>query len=78
MSHKPFLNCSIEVKDLIAKLLVKEPKKRYTALQAYNHPWVKRQIDSDSKDIVLDVTVFENITRILAAAKYGYNLNFFS
>lgn len=32
LSHKPFLNCSIEVKDLITKLLVKDPKKRYTAL----------------------------------------------
>lgn len=40
LSHKPFLDCSIEVKDLISKLLVKVPSKRYTALQSYNHPWI--------------------------------------
>ena len=37
---KPFKLCSDEVKDLISKLLIKNPKKRYTASQAYNHPWV--------------------------------------
>jgi calcium-dependent protein kinase len=40
--REPFLKCSNEGKDLIAKLLVKDPSKRYTALKAYEHPWVKR------------------------------------
>jgi calcium-dependent protein kinase len=37
---QPFKVCSDEVKDLITKLLVRTPEKRYSALNAYNHPWV--------------------------------------
>jgi len=46
---------------------VKDPKKRYTALQAYEHPWVKRQVDEESKNLKVDPAVFENINRILEA-----------
>lgn len=67
LSHKPFQNCSIEVKDLISKLLVKDPKKRYTSLQAFEHPWVKRQVDEESKNLQVDAEVFENIGRVLDA-----------
>ena len=42
LDREPFYKCSNEAKDLIAKLLVKDPSKRYTALKAYEHPWVKR------------------------------------
>jgi serine/threonine protein kinase len=57
----------IQVKDLISKLLVKDPKKRFTAGQAYEHPWVKRQVDEESKNLQIDGDVFENIGRILEA-----------
>lgn len=42
LDREPFHKCSNEAKDLISKLLVKDPSKRYTALKAYEHPWVKR------------------------------------
>lgn len=42
LDREPFYKCSNEAKDLIAKLLVKAPPNRYTALKAYEHPWVKR------------------------------------
>jgi len=60
------------VKDLISKLLVKDPKKRYTALQAYEHPWIKRQVDEDSKNLLVDPSVFESISRILEAQTFFY------
>lgn len=45
---KPFKTCSDEVKDLVSKLLVIDPTKRYTSEQAYHHPWIQRQVDAES------------------------------
>ena len=39
---KLFNNCSSDAKDLLTKLLVKDPQRRYTALKAYDHPWTKK------------------------------------
>jgi len=52
------------VKDLISKLLVKDPSKRYTAVQAYNHPWVQQQVDDEIKNIVIPQSVLEGIKHI--------------
>jgi serine/threonine protein kinase len=40
-NHDPFKNVSDSAKDLINNLLVKDVEKRFTAGQAFNHPWVK-------------------------------------
>lgn len=61
---KPFLECSDEVKDLITKLLVKDPARRYTALQAYNHPWVQQQVREEVKNIVIPRTVLDGIKHL--------------
>ena len=61
---KPFKACSDEVKDLISKLLVKDPAKRYTALQAYNHLWVQQQVDEEIKNIVIPSSVIEGIQHL--------------
>jgi calcium-dependent protein kinase len=58
---KPFKACSDEVKDLISKLLVQVPEKRYTATQAYNHPWVQLQVDEEIKNIKIPTSVLEGI-----------------
>ncbi len=58
---KPFKECSDEVKDLISKLLVKDPIKRYTAEQAYNHPWVQLQVADEVKNIRIPANVIEGI-----------------
>ena len=42
MDIKQFENISLEVKDLIQKLLEKNPKKRLTASNAIKHPWFKK------------------------------------
>jgi len=62
---KPFYSCSLEVKDLITKLLVKDPAKRYTAKQAFNHPWVQQQVDAETKSIQIDAKVFDGIRWLL-------------
>jgi calcium-dependent protein kinase len=65
LSLKPFIKCSIEVKDLISKLLVKNINKRYTAAMAYNHPWVQQQVEQESKDLTIDVDVIQKIEEFL-------------
>eukprot|EP00331_Platyophrya_macrostoma_P013003 CAMPEP_0176418970 /NCGR_PEP_ID=MMETSP0127-20121128/7781_1 /TAXON_ID=938130 /ORGANISM="Platyophrya macrostoma, Strain WH" /LENGTH=491 /DNA_ID=CAMNT_0017799383 /DNA_START=45 /DNA_END=1520 /DNA_ORIENTATION=+ len=65
LSLKPFLSCSIEVKDLISKLLVKNVSRRFTAAQAYNHPWVQQQVDKESKDLIIDTGVLKNLETFL-------------
>jgi serine/threonine protein kinase len=42
---------SFEVKDLISKLLTRNSNDRFTAYQAYHHPWVQRQLDEEDRDI---------------------------
>lgn len=39
-NHEPFLSVSQSAKDLIKKLLVKDIDKRYSASDAFNHPWI--------------------------------------
>jgi serine/threonine protein kinase len=39
-NHDVFKQVSNEAKDLIAKLLIKDPRLRYSADEAYNHYWV--------------------------------------
>jgi len=65
LSLKPFVKCSIEVKDLISKLLVKNIAKRYTAAMAYNHPWVQQQVEQEGKDLPIEVDVIEKINTFL-------------
>jgi calcium-dependent protein kinase len=65
LSLKPFQKCSGEAKDLISKLLVKTVSKRYTAVQAYNHPWMKQQVDNENKNLVIESEVIVNIQNFL-------------
>ncbi len=39
--HETFKNVSDVAKDLINKLLVKDYEKRYSAEQAFHHPWIQ-------------------------------------
>ena len=53
--HKVFDKVSEEGKDLIKKLLVKDPAKRYSAKEALEHPWIKKfaQDQNDNTDMEL-------------------------
>jgi len=46
---------------LISKLLVRNTSRRYTASQAYNHPWVQQQVEAESKDLEIDPEVIKKI-----------------
>ena len=38
--HETFKSVSPQAKDLISRLLVKDVARRFSAEEAYNHPWV--------------------------------------
>lgn len=65
-NHEPFKNVSAQAKDLINKLLVKEVSKRYSAAEAYNHPWIQNIQDSVDKEIASEA--FDNIKDFMEAS----------
>jgi len=66
---KAFKTVSDDVKDLIKKLLVKDPKKRLTSEEAYNHPWIQRQVASDHDTTELNSDVFDSMMSFLDTQK---------
>jgi calcium-dependent protein kinase len=67
-NHEPFLSVSKESKDLISKLLVTDPKKRYSAEQAFNHPWIAG--GEDLVDVEIAAEAFENMKRFMDAVNF--------
>jgi serine/threonine protein kinase len=43
MDEKHWANVSSEGKDLIQKMLEKDPEKRIKLAEAFNHPWVRNR-----------------------------------
>lgn len=56
-----FYRSSYEVRDLISKLLTRNPNDRYTAYHAYHHPWVQRLVDEEDSHIVIGADVLHNL-----------------
>jgi len=50
---KYWSHISEEAKDLISKLLLKDPKKRLTAVQALEHPWFKNDKESSPMNPIM-------------------------
>lgn len=46
---------------------MKDPKRRYTAIQAYNHPWVQQQVEEESKNLVINPESIQGIDNMLQA-----------
>jgi serine/threonine protein kinase len=46
---------SLDAKDLVKQLLTYDPVKRPSALEAYNHPWIKKMASGDrvNKDVAI-------------------------
>lgn len=61
--RKPWPNISASAKDLIKKLLVKDPRARFTAAQALSHPWVRE--DGNASEIPLDISVLSNMRKFV-------------
>lgn len=49
-NHEPFHRHSKEAKDFLSCLIRKDVKSRYTAIQAYNHPWIQLNADKAGKE----------------------------
>lgn len=78
-NHDAFKNVSPSAKDLISKLLVKDVNQRFSANDAYNHPWIQDIQDKfdtaiateafDNMKIFMDAVNFKKATLILLASK---------
>ncbi|XP_042483282.1 calcium-dependent protein kinase 1-like [Macadamia integrifolia] len=66
-SSEPWPSISESAKDLIRKMLVREPKKRLTAHQVLCHPWV--QVDGVAPDKPLDSAVLTRLKHFSAMNK---------
>ncbi|RDX96955.1 Calcium-dependent protein kinase 16, partial [Mucuna pruriens] len=62
--RKPWPTVSHAAKDFVKKLLVKDPRARYTAAQALSHPWV-REGGEASSDIPIDISVLNNMRQFV-------------
>ncbi|KAL5557076.1 hypothetical protein UlMin_039312 [Ulmus minor] len=54
--EQPWPSLSIEAKDFVKRLLIKDPRKRMTAAQALCHPWLKSYNDVK---VPLDILIFK-------------------
>ncbi|KAJ7944403.1 CDPK-related kinase [Quillaja saponaria] len=52
----PWPSMSVEAKDFVKRLLIKDPRKRMTAAQALSHPWIKNCSDVN---LPLDILIFK-------------------
>ncbi|XP_059289945.1 calcium-dependent protein kinase 26-like [Lycium ferocissimum] len=63
----PWPKISQGAKDLVRRMLVRDPKKRLTAYEVLCHPWV--QIDGVAPDKPLDSAIFTRLTQFSAMNK---------
>lgn len=70
--HDSFTNASLECKDLICHLLVKDQTKRFDADQALNHPWIVKYsaiADSVGSTTTLTSKDFEEMRELVDRMK---------
>ncbi|KAL3536003.1 hypothetical protein ACH5RR_004464 [Cinchona calisaya] len=67
-SSDPWPKISEGAKDLIRKMLVRDPKKRITAHEVLCHPWVR--VDGVAPDKPLDSAVLSRLTQFSAMNKF--------
>ncbi|KAA8516834.1 hypothetical protein F0562_017348 [Nyssa sinensis] len=66
-SSDPWPHISESAKDLVRKMLVRDPKKRLTAHEVLCHPWV--QVDGVAPDKPLDSAILSRLTQFSAMNK---------
>ncbi|KAL3532193.1 hypothetical protein ACH5RR_005714 [Cinchona calisaya] len=67
-SSDPWPKISEDAKDLVRKMLVRDPRKRPTAHEVLCHPWV--QVDGVAPDKPLDSAVLSRLTHFSAMNKF--------
>lgn len=68
LATPPWTNISESAKDLVRKMLVRNPKKRLTAHEVLCHPWL--QVDGVAPDKPLDPAVLSRLKQFLAMNKF--------
>lgn len=67
LQSSPWPSISSSAKDLIKKMLTKDPKKRITAAEALEHPWLK--LDGEASDKPIDSAVLTRMKQFRAMNK---------
>ncbi|KAK6939000.1 EF-hand domain [Dillenia turbinata] len=67
LQSQPWPSISASAKDLIRKMLTKDPKKRITAAQVLEHPWIKE--DGEASDKPIDNVVLIRMKQFRAMNK---------
>jgi calcium-dependent protein kinase len=62
-SAKEFENVSRGAIEFIKELLNYAPNKRPTCEEALNHPWLRKMLNSDSRDNILDRRIIQNLIK---------------
>ncbi|KAF7818880.1 calcium-dependent protein kinase 26-like [Senna tora] len=66
-SSNPWPKISESAKDLVRKMLVRDPRKRITAHEVLRHPWI--QVDGEAPDKPLDSAVLSRLKQFSAMNK---------
>ena len=66
--HEAFQKVSDLAKDLIAHLLVKDADKRFTATDAFNHPWIQNV--QETMDVAIANDAFDNMQSFMEAVNF--------
>jgi calcium/calmodulin-dependent protein kinase I len=67
---EPYWNeISTDAKDFISKLLVVDPKDRYTASQALKHPWIEKGGNDTKLNVASEITKFNSTRRMQSQKK---------
>ncbi|PKA48150.1 Calcium-dependent protein kinase 17 [Apostasia shenzhenica] len=68
LKSDPWPSISEGAKDLVKKMLCKEPKNRLTAFEVLNHPWIKE--DGEAPDTPLDNAVLNRLKQFRELNKF--------
>jgi calcium-dependent protein kinase len=60
---------SAEAKDLITNLLERQADMRFTAEEAYNHPWINLQKSKEFKNVEIGKEVFSNMESYITSVQ---------
>nr|CAD70165.1 calcium-dependent protein kinase [Landoltia punctata] len=63
----PWPSISASAKDLVSKMLTRDPKKRITAAQVLDHPWIR--VDGEASDKPIDSAVLSRMKQFRAMNK---------
>ncbi len=61
---------SSEAKDLISNLLQRQADVRFSAEEAFNHPWIQRQRDKEEQEHVIPVDVIKNMSTYIDSQNF--------